>query len=735
MAEKVNLWIKGMSCASCVARIEKHLKKEPGIINATVNLATERASVEFDSAKTNVYKIIGIVEKSGYEAGVSPEEAERSKQAEFRKEKLQLVLSALLTLPLALPMALELFGVHMMPSPWVQLILATPVQFYAGARFYRLGWSALKAKTGNMELLVAMGTSAAYGLSLYSMLAREDAGQGHLYFESSAVIITLVLLGKFLESRAKARTTEAIKSLQALQPAKARVLKEGKETELPVEGLKLGDIVLLKAGERAPVDGKIIKGSTSMDESLITGESLPVEKQVGDSVTGGSINGSAMIQIQTTALGAETMLSRIIRMVENAQAEKAPIQRLVDRVAAYFVPAVLLIATITVFFWGFSNGDWETALIHGVSVLVIACPCALGLATPTSIMVGTGAAAKAGILIKDAQALETAHSVTTVAFDKTGTLTKGKPSLSHVHSPGMDGIKFLSLLGSIQSGSEHPLAKAVMERVRKEKLGFKEPDSVNTLPGKGLEAVVEGKNLLLASKRALQELGLDDTRIKQRASERESLGETVSFLIDLNEKKVLGLAGFRDLSKPESKRAAQKLRELGVKTVMVTGDNQGAADAIAKELGIDEVKAQVLPEQKAQTVARLKEKGEIVAMVGDGVNDAPALAGADVGIAMSTGTDVAMNAGGIVLMRGNPLLIPDALSISRRTYGKIKQNLFWAFIYNVIGIPLAALGFLSPVVAGAAMAFSSVSVVSNSLLLKKWKPSQESQEIQEGENA
>lgn len=726
MQQNISLDIKGMTCASCVNRIEKVLKKDAGIISASVNLATEKAKVEFDSAKLDVSKIINLITKAGYEAKVSSPKLKENKEIELKKEKLLIILSTFLTLPLALPMIFEPFGYHLMPSAWVQLLLATPIQFFIGARFYKSAWGAIKAKSGNMELLVAIGTTAAYGLSLYLLLKNLEHLKHHtphLYFEGSAVIITLVLLGKFLETKAKQQTSAAIKSLQALQPSVARVLRSGKEEEISIENLKLNDIVIIRPGERIPVDGVLIKGLTQVDESLITGESLPVEKKETDKVVGGSINGDGLIQVEVTALGTETMLSRIIRMVEDAQSVKAPIQRLVDKVSAWFVPTVLIIAFITVTVTAFVTGNWETGIIHGVAVLVIACPCALGLATPTSIMVGTGVAAKAGILIKDAEALEVAHSVTTIAFDKTGTLTEGKPSISKLIAFEKSEQDVLALLASIQNGSEHPLAKAVMEEARIKEISFKEASSSRALPGRGLAAEIEGKKYILGSKRLLNELGITTTLELNISQDREVLGETVSFLIDESENKVIGLVSFKDTIKESARKTIQELKALGIKTIMLTGDNQGSANVVARELGIDSVKAEVLPQHKSEVVQELKNKGEIVGMVGDGINDAPALAAAHVGIAMSTGTDVAMHSSGITLMRGNPLLIPDAISVSRKTYAKIKQNLFWAFIYNVIGIPLAAFGYLSPVVAGAAMALSSVSVVTNSLLLKKWKPS------------
>jgi Cu+-exporting ATPase len=729
MQQNISLDIKGMTCASCVGRIEKVLKKDEAIISASVNLATEKAKIIFDPAKRNLQNILDLIAKAGYEAKLSTQSLKSttaSKEKELKKDKILIFISALLTLPLVLPMALDIFGYHLMPSPWIQLLLATPVQFYIGARFYKSAWSAIKAKTGNMELLVALGTSAAYGLSLYLLLKNVDHLEHHtphLYFESAAVIITLVLLGKFFETKAKMQTSAAIKALQTLQPSTAKVIRNNSEETVAIENLKIKDLVVVRPGERIPVDGILIKGETQVDESLITGESLPVDKKENDTVVGGSINGDGLVNIEVSALGSETMLSRIIRMVEDAQSVKAPIQRLVDKVSAYFVPTVLVIAIATVVITALLSGNWEEAIVNGVAVLVIACPCALGLATPTSIMVGTGAAAKAGILIKDAEALEIAHSITTLAFDKTGTLTEGKPSISKLISFDMSEADFLKLLATIQSGSEHPLAKAVLAEALKQELTFEKASSIKALPGRGLEAMINNKKYFLASKRLLDEKNINNDHIRSLAKAQEEQGETVSFLIDEEKMTVLGIVTFKDQIKESSRATIQKLKELGIKTLMLTGDNNGSAQAVAKELGIDYVRADVLPEHKAEVIVEFKNKGEIIGMVGDGINDAPALAAAHVGIAMSTGTDVAMHSAGITLMRGDPLLIPDAISVSRRTYNKIRQNLFWAFFYNVIGIPLAAFGYLNPVIAGAAMAFSSVSVVTNSLLLKRWKPS------------
>jgi Cu+-exporting ATPase len=615
-------------------------------------------------------------------------------------------------------MLLEWAGIHLMLPGWMQFVLATPVQFYFGARFYKAGWKAARAGSGNMDLLVALGTSAAYGLSVYQWLT---AGEilPHLYFEASAVVITLVLLGKWLESRAKRQTASAIRALQVLRPESARVRRDGVEIDLPVEQVKVGDLVVIRPGERVAVDGVVVEGASQINESLITGESLPVDKHVGDKVTGGAINADGLLLVRTQAVGGETTLSRIIRLVEDAQAAKAPIQHLVDKVSAIFVPVVLVLALLTMLGWWFATGELENAIINAVAVLVIACPCALGLATPTAIMAGTGVAARYGILIKDAEALEVAHAVNTVVFDKTGTLTIGKPALAALHAHGIDDARLLQLAASIQRGSEHSLATAVLDAASERHIEPLPATGLSALPGRGLAANVDGLDLKLGSTRLMQELNVDMTPLAAQALSLENTGNTISWLASGSE--LLGLFAFSDQVKPNAQAAIAHLHSLGIRTVMLTGDNQGSADAVGKLLGIDTVAAKMLPADKTAKIVALKGEGAKVAMVGDGINDAPALAAADVGIAMSTGTDVAMHAAGITLMRGDPALVADAIDISRRTYSKIRQNLFWAFIYNLIGIPLAAFGLLNPMVAGAAMAFSSVSVISNALLLRRWK--------------
>jgi len=725
--ETFDIAVAGMTCASCVGRVERALAKVPGVVGVSVNLATERARVETLGA-TPLQALHEAIERAGYEVAPGAE-AQAGAAATSNAPRLPgwwpVALASVLTLPLVAPMLGAPFGRHWMLPAWAQLLLATPVQFWLGARFYRAGWKALRAGTGNMDLLVALGTSAAYGLSLYLMFTAHGHDSPHLYFEASATVITLVLLGKWLEARAKRQTTDAIRALKALRPETARVRRDGVETEIPAGSVRLGDLVVVRPGERIPVDGEIVEGRSHADESLITGESLPVAKAPGDRVTGGSINAEGLLAVRTLATGSESMLARIIRMVEDAQAAKAPIQRLVDRVSAIFVPVVLVVALVTLAAWGATTGDWENALLNAVAVLVIACPCALGLATPTAIMAGTGVAARHGILIKDAEALESTHSVTTVAFDKTGTLTVGRPRLAAALAVGASSEpEVLRLAAGLQSGSEHPLARAVLEAARARSLSIPVAQDVRALAGRGIAGRVDGESLHLGSSRLLAELGLAAGELATHAARLQSEGRTVSWLARKNgdSHALLGLLAFGDEVKPEAAEAIASLHARGIRTVLVTGDNRGSAQSVATQLGIDEVHAEVLPEAKAAIVGELARDDAVVAMVGDGINDAPALAAADVGIAMSTGTDVAMEAAGITLMRGDPRLVADAIDVSRRTYAKIRQNLFWAFFYNAVGVPLAALGFLDPVIAGAAMAFSSVSVVTNALLLRRWRP-------------
>ncbi|OEZ63278.1 cation-translocating P-type ATPase [Duganella sp. HH105] len=730
VAQSIN--IEGMTCASCVGRVERVLAAVPGVDKVSVNLATESARVE-SSQPLDFALLAQAVDKAGYHA--TPELPPSSPAAAAAAPTLAhpgggraVLLAALLSLPLLLPMLLELAGVHWMLDGRLQLLLATPVQFWLGARFYRAGWLAVRARSGNMDLLVALGTSAAYGLSVYQLLASTEA-MPHLYFEASAVVITLILLGKWLEARAKRQTTSAIRALQVLRPESARVRRGAQDVDVPIADVRPGELVVVRPGERVAVDGEVVEGASHVDEALITGESLPVARHAGDRVTGGAINGEGLLLVRVTAVGAESTLVRIIRLVEDAQAAKAPVQHLVDRVSAVFVPVVLVLAVLTLAGWWLATGDAERAIINAVAVMVIACPCALGLATPAAIMAGTGVAARYGILIKDAEALELAHRITTVAFDKTGTLTEGKPSLVALEPAGIDEARLLQLAAAIQRGSEHALARAVIDAAAAaaadNAAAAPGVTSVAALPGRGVAATIDGVRLILGSTRLMQEEGVALDALNARAAELEQQGLTISWLASSNAPQpaqLLGLLAFGDRIKPQARAALQALHAMHIQTILLTGDNQGSADAVGKALGVGRIVANMLPADKAATVAALKSKDSCIAMVGDGINDAPALAAADVGIAMSSGTDVAMHAAGITLMRGDPALVAAAISISRRSYSKIRQNLFWAFIYNLVGIPLAAFGLLNPMVAGAAMALSSVSVISNALLLRRWKP-------------
>ena len=720
--QTLELSIDGMTCASCVGRVERALAKVPGVKSVSVNLANERAHLEL-LGQIDPQTLIAAVTKAGYSASVWEVEHPQTddQQQRLHRERWALIMAIVLATPLVLPMLLQPFGVHWMLPAWVQFALATPVQFIFGARFYVAAWKAVRAGAGNMDLLVALGTSAGYGLSLYEW-ATAAGRMPHLYFEASAVVIALVLLGKYLESRAKRQTASAIRALEALRPERAIQVIDGREQDVAISALRLNDLVMVKPGERFPVDGEVVEGQSHADEALISGESLPVPKQPGDKVTGGAINGEGRLLVRTLALGAETVLARIIRLVEDAQAAKAPIQKLVDKVSQVFVPTVLLIALATLIGWWLYGAPMETALINAVAVLVIACPCALGLATPTAIMAGTGVAARHGILIKDAEALERAHEVSAVVFDKTGTLTSGTPRIAHLSAINHDEAALLQMAGALQRGSEHPLAKAVLDACAERGLTVADVSDSQSLTGRGIAGTLDGRRLALGNRRLLEESGLSAGEWADSAAAWETEGRTLSWLIEQSpELRVLGLFAFGDTLKPGALQAVQQLNARHISSHLLTGDNRGSAKVVAEALGITDVHAEVLPADKAATVADLKKTG-VVAMVGDGINDAPALAAADIGIAMGGGTDVAMHAAGITLMRGDPRLVPAALEISRKTYAKIRQNLFWAFVYNLIGIPLAAFGFLNPVLAGAAMALSSVSVVSNALLLKTWKP-------------
>ncbi len=728
----LDMGIGEMTCASCVARVEKALKKVPGVDSVSVNLATESARIVVTPGDQIEARLRRAVRDAGYipvAANAFIDAKEPSPWTGFLPVGIGLALSA----PLALPMLADLAGQHWMLAAWLQFALATPVQFILGARFYRAAWHALKARSGNMDLLVAIGTTAGWALSVWLWLKAEQDAMPHLYFEGSALVVTLVLLGKWLETRAKRQTTSAIRALHALRPELAHLQGLEGEIDVPVAELLVDDRLIVKAGERFPVDGFVLEGQTQVDESMLTGEPLPVEKDHGSVLTGGSINGEGRVLMQVKAVGCATVLSNIIRLVEDAQAAKAPIQRLVDAVSAVFVPAVLILSFATLLGWWLTGSPFELAVIRAVAVLVIACPCALGLATPAAIMAGTGVAAKYGILIKDAQALELAHKVDTIAFDKTGTLTVGRPRLvKMLWVDGAQEARFLAAAASVQSGSEHPLARAVLAAARERALPILPAAQVRSVAGRGTEGEVGPDSCLIGSLRWMQELGLGLGPLTGAAAQLQSEGLTVSAMAQRTPQGLVlqGLLAFGDEPKPGAKEAILRLRARGIKTVMISGDNRGAAEVMSRRLGLrpeeGEVMAEVLPGDKAALVLALKRGAHVVAMVGDGINDAPALAAADVGIAMANpgggGADVAMHAAGITLMRGDPVMVVAALDISNRTVAKIRQNLFWAFAYNVAGIPLAAFGFLNPVLAGAAMALSSVSVISNALLLKRWHP-------------
>ncbi|TCS69426.1 heavy metal translocating P-type ATPase [Effusibacillus lacus] len=719
--ERVELAITGMTCAACSTRVEKRLNKLTGVLKANVNLASEKAMVEYDADATNVKAIIDLVEKTGYGAKeivqVNEDEERLRRKKEYEKLELRLIIASLLTLPFLIEMTGMFAQSEVMVSEYLQFGLATIVQFWIGWRFYEGAYKSLRGGSANMDVLVAIGTSAAYFYSVYYTFVEP----GDIYYEASTVIITLILLGKFLELRAKGRTSEAIKKLMKLQAKTARVIRGDREQDIPIEEVRVGDIILVRPGEKVPVDGIITEGHSTLDESMITGESVPVSKAVGDEVIGATINKHGSFRFRATKVGKDTALAQIIRLVDEAQGSKAPIQRLADKIAGIFVPVVMGIAVIT-FLITWLLTDFQTAMIHAVAVLVIACPCALGLATPTAIMVGTGRGAESGILIKGGESLETAHKITTVVLDKTGTITKGKPEVTDLVPAGsFSERKLLRLAASGEIGSEHPVAGAIVEKAKAEGIDLAESSHFQAIPGHGIEAEVDGKKVLIGNLKLMKDRGVDVSDWTRQMEELESEGKTV--MMAAVEGSLAGLLAVADTVKETSAEAIDALKQMGIEVVMITGDNRRTAEAIARQVGIERVLAEVLPEHKAEQVSQLKEQGKVVAMVGDGINDAPALAAADVGMAIGTGTDVAMEAADVTLMRGDLRSIPDAISLSKMTMKKIRQNLFWAFIYNVIGIPIAAFGFLSPIIAGAAMALSSVSVVSNSLLLKRWKAS------------
>jgi len=717
--DAVRLDIAGMTCATCAGRVEGVLRAKSGVLSAQVNLASEIASIAFMPGAVSTESLIAAVQDAGYDASVAMSgEAERAARRERerqrdRRELAMLAGAAALSAPLVAPMLVMPLGFDWMLPGWLQLALALPVQLVAGARFYRGAWASLRGGVANMDVLVALGTTAAFSISLYALRMG-----GELYFESAAVIITLVMLGKYMERRAKRSTTDAIEALMALQPATARVERGDGVVEIPAEAVGRGEIVHVRPGERVPVDGVVIEGSSSLDESLLTGESLPVPKGAGEPVTGGAINGEGLLRVEATAVGDESALARIIAMVEGAQSKKAPIQKVVDRVSAVFVPVVVGVALLALGTWLALGHSLEQSLLVAVAVLVIACPCALGLATPTALMVGTGAAARAGILIKDAEALERAHVVDTVVFDKTGTLTEGRPRLRSIVALGGDEDAILALAAAAQQGSEHPLARALIDAATSRSLSLPAVADFRAVVGRGIEGRVEGAHVRVGSPAWMGALGHD---LNAHTGAIEMLQDVGTVMLIEVDGVLRGWAGVADPPRRTAAAAISRLRAIGVRAVMLTGDNRRTAAAVAAQLGIDDVRAEVMPGDKAVEVEALRSEGAVVAMVGDGVNDAPALATADVGFAMSSGTDVAMHTAGVTLMRPEPLLVADAISVSRATTRKIRQNLFWAFIYNAVGIPLAAFGLLTPVIAGGAMAMSSVSVVSNALLLKRWR--------------
>ncbi len=729
MVQKESLKITGMSCAACSARIEKKLTRADGILSANVNLTTEKATVEYDPSQIKVSEMIKMVQALGYEAEKAEEitrdvEKER-REKEIKSLRITLIISIALSSPMLLAMVLSFMGIdiHFLHNEYFQLIITTPVQFIIGFRFYKNAFYALRSKSTNMDVLVAMGTSAAYFYSLYNVFSQEHTSSGmkDLYFEAAAVIITLILLGKYLEAVAKGKTSEAIKKLMGLQPKTARVIRNNTEEDIPIENVEVGDIIVVKPGEKIPVDGKITEGSSSVDESMLTGESLPVEKKPGDAVIGATINKFGTFKFEADKVGKDTALAQIVRMVEEAQGSKAPIQKIADQVSGIFVPVVIGIAIIAFVIWFFTTGDVTKAIVSAVSVLVIACPCALGLATPTAIMVGTGKGAQSGILIKGGEHLETAFRINAVVLDKTGTITKGEPEVTDIIALGdMAKTEVLRLAAIAEKSSEHPLGVAIYENGKRDFDNIPDPDSFEAIPGRGVMAVVGNKSIYIGTRKLMLEKGIVIGSYEAMLQKLEDDGKTAMLMAVNNE--LDAIIAVADTLKENSAYAIKELKEMGIDVYMITGDNRRTAEAIARQVGITNVLAEVLPENKAQEVEKLKSKGRKVAMVGDGINDAPALATADIGMAIGTGTDVAIEAADITLMRGDLRTIPAAIRLSKKTMRKIKQNLFWAFFYNVIGIPFAAFGLLNPMIAGAAMAFSSVSVVTNSLSLKKFDP-------------
>ncbi len=726
---KAVLNITGMTCAACSARIEKKLGRLDGVSSANVNLTTEKATVEYNPAEIKVSEMINAVKALGYGADraeeVTADREKEQREKEIKTLKTTLASSIILSSPLLLAMILSILGIDVpfLHNAYFQLIIATPIQFVIGSRFYKHAYYALRSGSANMDVLISMGTSAAYFFSLYNVFFEPArmGGMKDLYFEAAAVIITLILLGKYFEAVAKGKTSEAIKKLMGLQAKTARILRNGIEEDIPIEEVEVGDVVVVRPGEKIPVDGKVLEGASSIDESMLTGESLPVEKKPGDQCIGATINKFGTFRFEATKVGKDTALSQIVKMVEDAQGSKAPIQKIADKVSGIFVPVVIGIALLTFLIWLLVTGDFTKAIVSAVAVLVIACPCALGLATPTAIMVGTGKGAENGILIKGGEHLETAYKLNAVVLDKTGTITKGQPEVTDIIALGtMDRNEILRLAAISEKSSEHPLGVAIYENGKKEFGTLRDPESFEAIPGRGIKAVIENRTYYVGTRKLMIERNMDVGSIEHLLVKLEDDGKTAMLMAVDN--KLEAIVAVADTLKENSREAIEDLQSMGIEVYMITGDNKRTANAIAKQVGITNVMAEVLPENKAQEVEKLKSSGKVVAMVGDGINDAPALATADIGMAIGTGTDVAIEAADITLMRGDLRTIPAAIRLSRITMRKIKQNLFWAFFYNIIGIPFAALGFLNPMIAGGAMAFSSVSVVSNSLSLKRFKP-------------
>ncbi|MGG4044316.1 heavy metal translocating P-type ATPase [Paenibacillus favisporus] len=731
--EVVDFNLEGMTCAACANRIEKGLSKLPGVTNASVNFAMETARVEYSPADITVSDMQNKVKQLGYNA-VTKQENKKTvdhRKQEIKHQKRLLLLSAILSLPLLWSMVAHfsftswIYMPEILMNPWFQLILATPVQFYVGKQFYVGAYKALRNGSANMDVLVSLGTSAAYFYSLYLTVDWFTAGANahhgpSLYYETSAILITLVIMGKLFESLAKGRTSEAIKSLMGLQAKTALVVRDGQEMTIPVDEVIVGDMVLVRPGDKVPVDGVVLDGTSSVDESMLTGESLPVEKTAGDSVIGATINKNGMLRIKATKVGKETALAQIIKVVEEAQGSKAPIQRVADVISGIFVPIVVGIAVVAFLVWYFlvTPGEFAEALEKAIAILVIACPCALGLATPTSIMAGSGRAAELGILFKGGEHLEQTHKIDAIILDKTGTVTKGKPELTDVLTE-LDEEDFLRFVGAAEKNSEHPLAEAIVTGIQERNISLPGTEAFEAIPGYGIQAVVEGKELLIGTRRLMEKYDVDAMHAYESMSRLEETGKT-AMLVAID-KQYAGMVAVADTIKETSKEAVQRLKGMGIQVIMITGDNERTAKAIAAQVGIDHVRAEVLPEGKAEEVKALQAQGKTVAMVGDGINDAPALATADIGMAIGTGTDVAMEAADVTLMRGDLTSIPDAIYMSRKTMSNIRQNLFWALGYNTLGIPIAAIGLLAPWVAGAAMALSSVSVVMNALRLQRVK--------------